>query len=41
MLGCEYAAILREAADFFEAHTYVPVPEMPGCSLLLRAPQLG
>jgi hypothetical protein len=27
MMGREYAAILREAAEFFESHSYLPVPE--------------
>ncbi|HKS75649.1 MAG TPA: hypothetical protein VJQ82_20730 [Terriglobales bacterium] len=27
MSGREYAAVLHEAADFFEAHPYLPIPE--------------
>ena len=27
MTGREYAAVLREAAEFFDAHPYLPIPE--------------
>ncbi len=27
MTGREYAAVLREAAEFFDAHPYLPVPD--------------
>jgi len=27
MVGREYAAVLREAAGFFDAHPYLPIPE--------------
>jgi hypothetical protein len=27
MIGRDYAAALREAAEFFDAHPYLPVPE--------------
>src|SRR5579863_2557167 len=27
MVGREYAAVLREAAEFFDAHPYLPIPE--------------
>lgn len=27
MTGREYAAVLREAADFFEAHPYLPISD--------------
>ena len=27
MTGREYAAVLLEAADFFEAHPYLPIPD--------------
>ena len=26
MTGREYAAVLREAAEFFAAHPYLPIP---------------
>lgn len=27
MTGREYAEVLREAAEFFDAHPYLPIPE--------------
>jgi hypothetical protein len=27
MTGREHAAVLREAAEFFDAHPYLPVPD--------------
>jgi hypothetical protein len=27
MTGHDYAAVLREAAEFFDAHPYLPIPE--------------
>jgi hypothetical protein len=27
MTGRKYAAVLREAAEFFDAHPYLPIPE--------------
>lgn len=27
MTGRDYAAVLREAAEFFDAHPYLPIPE--------------
>ena len=27
MTGREYAAVLRETAEFFDAHPYLPIPD--------------